>query len=55
MHELAHGIERGREGEARILSDGIDAARLAFQRVFVDDEQPDYVTGRGRARGAVEP
>ena len=52
LHELAHGIERGREGEARILSDGIDAARLAFQRVFVDDEQPDYVQA---AAAPVEP
>ena len=52
LHELAHGIERGREGEARILSDGIAAARLAFQRVFVDDEQPDYVKA---AAAPVEP
>jgi hypothetical protein len=44
LHELCHGIEHGREGEAQILSDGVDVARDAFERVFVDDEQPEYIT-----------
>ncbi len=52
LHELCHGLERGREGETRILSDGADVAKDAFFRVYVDDEQPENVKNAPRP---VEP
>ena len=52
LHELAHAIDCGSEDEDRVLGEGIDAARKAFQRVFVDAEQSEVVKA---AAQPVEP
>lgn len=46
LHELAHGIERGQDDEECVLANGVDVARDAFRRIFVDPEQPAHIKAK---------
>ena len=46
LHELAHGIERGQDDEECVSANGVDVARDAFRRIFVDPEQPPHIKAK---------